>query len=148
MHFTPACRDPHRAAANLEGGMRIIKASVIGITTAAMLVSSIPAHAQEHVVSLSTLRQAVTDKVNTRAADQAAVKAVLERQATRDLAARLGLDLRTADRALATLSNAELAQLAVHARAADVELAGGARVVVISVTTLLLLLILIVLIAD
>jgi len=128
--------------------MRIIKASVIGITAAAMLVSSVPAFAQEHVVSLSTLRQTVTDKVNTRAADQAAVKAVLERQATRELADRLGLDLRGADRALAAMNNDELAQLAASARAVDVELAGGQRVIVISVTTLLLLIIVILLIAN
>jgi hypothetical protein len=140
--------DPHKAAANHGEGMRIIKAGVIGITTAAMLVASTPARAQEHVVDLLTLRQTITDKTAARAADQAAVKAVLERQATRDLANRLGLDLRAADRALATLSHEELAQLAASARAADTELAGGQRTITISVTVLLLLLILIVLIAD
>jgi len=128
--------------------MRIIKSGVIAITASAMLVSSTPARAQEHIVDLLTLRQAIADKATTRAADHAAIKAVLDRQATRELADRLGLDLRGADRALASVSNEEMARLAASARAVDVELAGGQRTIVISVTTLLLLLILIVLIAD
>ncbi len=128
--------------------MHTIRASVIGITAAAVLVSSTPALADQHVVSLSTMRQAIVDQRATRTADMASVKAVLARQQTQELAGQLGLDLRKADAALATLSDQELARLASSARAAEVELAGGQRVVVISVTTLLLLIILIVLIAD
>jgi hypothetical protein len=128
--------------------MRIIRASLSCITAVAVLVSSTPAWAQQHVVDLSAMRQAITDQKTTRAADQASVKALLERQATRELAARLGLDLRGADRALANMSSEELAELAVTARSVDTDLAGGAPVVVISLTTLLLILILIVLIAD
>jgi hypothetical protein len=113
-----------------------------------MLVASTPALAGQHVVDPSALRQAIVDQKAERAANQAAVKAVLERQATRDLAAQLGLDLTRADRALANMSNAQLAELASSARAVNVELAGGANVIVISTTTLLLILILIVLIAN
>jgi len=128
--------------------MRIIRASLILFTAVAVLVSSTPALAQQHVVDVSAMRQAITDQKTTRAADQASVKALLQHQATRDLAARLGLDLRGADQALADMSSKDLAQLATTARAVDVELAGGAPVVVISVTTLLLILIIVLLIAD
>jgi hypothetical protein len=88
------------------------------------------------------------DQKAERAANHAAVKAVLDRQATRELAAQLGLDLTRADRALANMSSEQLAELAATARTVNVDLAGGASVVVISTTTLLLILILIVLIAN
>jgi hypothetical protein len=113
-----------------------------------MLVSSTPALAGQHVAPPSVLRQAIVDQKAERAANQAAVKVVLERQATRDLATQLGLDLTRADRALANMSSEQLAQLAASARTVNMELAGGANVVIISTTTLLLILILIVLIAN
>ncbi len=125
-----------------------IKVCLSWILAASVLVYSTPVRAQQHVVDPSVLRQAVLDQTAQRAADQAAVKTVLEQPAARELAARLGLDLTRADRALANLSAAELAELAASARTVEVELAGGASVLVISTTTLLLLLILIVLIAD
>ena len=125
-----------------------IKVCLSWILAASVLVYSTPALAQQHVVDPSVLRQAILEQHAQRVADQAAVRTVLERPATRELAAKLGLDLTRADRAIANLSATELAELAASARTVDVDLAGGASVLVISTTTLLLLLILIVLIAD
>jgi primosomal protein N' len=125
-----------------------IKVCSTWVLAASMLVSSTPAIASQHVASPSALRQAIVDQKAERAANHAAVKAVLDRQATRELAAQLGLDLTRADRALANMSSEQLAQLAATARTVNVDLAGGASVVVISTTTLLLILILIVLIAN
>lgn len=147
MHDCPLCRDTHRVAANSEDGMRI-KVCLTWILAASMLVSSTPALAGQHVAAPSVLRQAIVDQKAERAANQAAVKAVLDRQATRDLAAQLGLDLTGADRALASMSSEQLAQLAASARTVNTELAGGANVVIISTTTLLLILIIIILIAN
>jgi hypothetical protein len=62
-------------------------------------------------------------------------------------ASRLGVDLSQAQNAVATLSGAELAQLATSARAAETDRAAGANTIVISTTTLLLILIVVILIA-
>ena len=126
-----------------------IKACMSWILAVSVLVYSTPAWADQHVVDRSALRQAIADQRADRAADQAAVQAVLDRQATRELAASLGLDLRKADRALATMSTEDLAQLAASARAVEVDLAGGqSRVIVISTTTLLLLIIILILLVN
>lgn len=126
-----------------------IKACVSWILALSVLAYSTPAFAEQHVVDRAALRQAIADQQAARAADVAAVQTVLDRDATRQLAASLGLDLRKADRALAQMSTAELTQLAASARAVDVDLAGGQRTtIVISTTTILLLIILIVLLVD
>jgi hypothetical protein len=125
-----------------------IKACVSWILALSVLAYSTPAFADQHVVDRTALRQAIADQQAARAADIAAVQTVLDRDATRQLAASLGLDLRKADRALAQMSTEELTQLAASARAVEVELAGGQRTIIISTTTVLLLIILIVLLVD
>jgi hypothetical protein len=126
-----------------------IKACLTWILAVSVLAYSTPAWATQHVVDRSTMRQAIADQKADRAADQATVKALLDRQATRELAAGLGLDLRRADRALAGMSSEQLAELAASARAVNVDLAGGqSMTIVISTTTVLLILILIVLLVD
>jgi hypothetical protein len=125
-----------------------IKACVSWILALSVVAYSTPAFADQHVVDRTALRQAIADQQAARTADIAAVQTVLDRDATRQLAASLGLDLRKADRALAQMSTEELTQLAASARAVEVELAGGQRTIIISTTTVLLLIILIVLLVD
>jgi hypothetical protein len=126
-----------------------IKVCASWILAVSVLAYSTPGWATQHVVDPSALRQAITDQQSVRAANQAAVRALLDRQATRELAAELGLDLRRADRALAQMSSEDLARLAASARAVDVDLAGGqSRTIVISTTTVLLLIIILILIVD
>jgi hypothetical protein len=126
-----------------------IKVCASWILAVSVLAYSTPGSAAQHVVDLSAMRQAVTDQQSARAANQAAVKALLDRQATRELAAELGLDLRRADRALGQMSSEDLARLAASARAVDVDLAGGqSTTIVISTTTVLLLIIILILIVD
>jgi hypothetical protein len=57
------------------------------------------------------------------------------------------LNVVRAENAVASLDSAELARVAVSARMADAQLAGGADPIVISLTTLLLIIIIVVLIA-
>jgi hypothetical protein len=76
------------------------------------------------------------------------VRRVLTHPQVREVADRFGLSVQRAETAMASLSGAELAELAASARAVEDELVGGQRVIVISVTTLLLIIIIVLLIAD
>jgi hypothetical protein len=60
----------------------------------------------------------------------------------------MGLDLKDARSAIATLDSQDLALVAQQAGAVESDLAGGQRTIVISVTTLLLIIIIVLLIAD
>ena len=73
---------------------------------------------------------------------------MLHQPRVKDLAARLGLNVTTAENALSTLSSAELAKVADQARTADSQLAGGSNTVIISTTTLLLILIIVILLVK
>ena len=102
----------------------------------------------QHVADQVTLRQAVVESQASDEANRALVLNALERDDVRQMADRLGLDLKDARTAVQTLSGAELAELAQPARAIAADQSGGAATVVISVTTLLLILILLVLLID
>ena len=102
---------------------------------------------QRHVVDPTVMRQAIADQALTDQQNRDAVLGVLQHSQVRDLAARLGLNLTRAESAVSTLGGAELAGLAGHARAAEAQLAGGDRTIVIGTTTLLLLIIILILVA-
>jgi hypothetical protein len=122
----------------------------IALTVAAsLLLWSAPAMAQEkHVVDPSAMREAMTAQATTDQQNRDAVLGVLQQSQAREMAERLGLSLERAEGALSTLTSAELADLAVPARQANADLAGGANVIVISVTTLLLIIIIVILLVD
>jgi hypothetical protein len=102
----------------------------------------------QHVADSATLHAAVVEAQASDEANRAVVLNALEREDVRQMADRLGLDLKDARTAVRSLSGAELAELAQPARSIAADQSGGATTVVISVTTLLLLLILLVLIID
>ncbi len=107
-----------------------------------------PAAAEgRHVVDPAVMHQAIADQVATDQANRDAVVGVLHRSQVRDLADRLGLNVIRAEGAVSTLNSTELAQLAIQARTADAQLAGGGNTVTLSVTTLLLILIIVILVA-
>jgi hypothetical protein len=110
------------------------------------LVFATSAMAQQHIAAPSLMRQAVADQAVTDQQNRAAVLGVLHQPQVRDLAAKLGLNLTTAENAVSTLSSTDLAKAADQARTANTQLAGGSNVVIISTTTLLLILIIIILI--
>jgi hypothetical protein len=122
----------------------------IALTVAAsLLLWSAPAMAQEkHVVDPSAMREAMTAQATTDQQNRDAVLGALQQSQAREMAERLGLSLERAEGALSTLTSAELADLAVPARQANADLAGGANVIVISVTTLLLIIIIVILLVD
>jgi hypothetical protein len=112
------------------------------------VAASIPASAQQaHVADQTTLDRAVADHVRQAADDRQEVLRVLEKEQVRELAEGLGVDLKQAQTAIATLNETELGAIATQARAVNDALAGGQSTVTISTTVIIIgLLILILLI--
>ena len=119
-----------------------------GLALVMFLLSASPVWAQQHVVDRAALQQAVADRLAADRDDRGAVTAALAHPEARRIAARLGLDLKRAEHAVAALDGRELAELAVTARAIQADRAGEAHTVTLSITTLLLVLIIILLVAK
>ena len=129
--------------------MRIVRQSLAVLLATLMVAPA--ANAQTHVVDRTALARAVQERVGRDQADRDAIRALLARNEVRQIAARAGLSLETAQAAVSTLQGQELQDLASQARQVNDDLAGGASTVTISTTTIiivLLIIILIVLIAD
>jgi len=128
--------------------MRFRAVSVMVLFLGTFLVSSPALAQQRHVVTPSEMRQAVAQSAATQAQTREVLGTVLKDSRVRAVANQLGLTVARADSAVATLSGAELDQLAGPARELSAQLAGGANTVVISTTTLLLILIIVILLID
>ena len=129
--------------------MRIVRRSLA--VCLAVLFMAPAVQAQDHVIGQSALDKAVQQRVSQEQADREAIRSLLQRSEVRDIAARAGISLDTAQAAVSTLQGKDLQQAAQQARQVQNDLAGGASTLVISTTTIiivLLLVILIVAIAD
>jgi hypothetical protein len=104
------------------------------------------AQAQTSVASQALLDAAVQQHVAAEEADRAAVLRVLDRPEVKAIADRLGVDLRTAAEAVATLDGQDLQTLTAQANQVDEALAGGQSRVVISTTVIIIALLVIILI--
>jgi hypothetical protein len=119
--------------------------SVIALLFA--LVVSLPTFAQErHVADRATLDQVIADHVDQAADDREAIRRVLEIERVRQLAGEAGLDLKSAEAAVATLDDVEAATIAAQARMVTDALAGGQSNVTISTTVIIIVLLLLILI--
>jgi hypothetical protein len=127
--------------------MRIsVRALVTWMTVGALLVTQ-PVWAQQHVVDSTILQQAIADQRELDDANRQLIERVLVRPDVQVVAARLGLDIKDARTAIASISGEELAAVANTAAAVDV--AGGqGPTVTISLVVLLLVIIIVILIAD
>jgi hypothetical protein len=104
-------------------------------------------HAQTaHVASPSAIDAALQQHVSSADADRADVLRVLEHPAVKEVAGRVGIDLRRATSAAATIDGEELRTIAAQARQAEQALAGGQSKVVISTTTIIIALLVVILI--
>jgi hypothetical protein len=111
-----------------------------------MVVTLAPrAHAQSSVASQAMLDAAVQQHVATTEANRAAVLRVLEHPDVKAVAGRVGVDLRTAAQAIATLDGQELQTLTAQANQVDEALAGGQSRVVISTTLIIIALLVLIL---
>ena len=98
-----------------------------------------------HTAPQAALDEAVRQHVASSDESRAAILRVLERAEVKTVAARAGIDLRTAAAAVATLDGNELAAVAAQAQQVDRALAGGASTVVISTTTIIIALLVVIL---
>ena len=106
-----------------------------------------PAHAQtSHAAPQSILDAAVQDHVATTAADRDTVLRLLERPEVQAVAGDIGLDLRRAQSAIATLDGQQLTELAAQAQQVEEALAGGQSRVVISTTLIIIALLVLILV--
>jgi hypothetical protein len=106
-----------------------------------------PAHAQtSHAAPQSALDAAVQDHVATSAEDRETVLRLLERPEVQAIAGDIGLDLRRAETAIATLDGQQLTDLAAQAQQVERALAGGQSTVVISTTVIIIALLVLILI--
>jgi hypothetical protein len=106
-----------------------------------------PVQAQtSHAAPQSVLDAAVQDRSAAAAGDRETVARLLQRPDVQAIAGDLGLDLRSAESAVATLDGPQLTELAAQARQAEQALAGGQSVTISTTMIIIGLLVLILLI--
>lgn len=105
------------------------------------------AAATDHVVSATDIERALQQRTQADA-QRARIRGLLRRPEVRELAARSGLDIKSAESAVGVLEGEELTRLADRALAAEQSLAGGGSTITISTVTLLLIIIIIILLAK
>jgi hypothetical protein len=98
-----------------------------------------------HAAPAAALDQALQQHVASTEADRAVVQRLLARPDVQALAAEIGLDVRRAQSAVATLDGEQLSDLASRARAAEQGLAGGQSNVRISTTLIIIALLVVIL---
>ena len=121
----------------------------ISVLAILMLVITAVPRAQgqtSHAAPPSALDAAVQEHVSAAAAERDAVLRVLEHPEVASVAGSMGLDLRRAASAVATLDGEQLTQLAAQARQVDEALAGGQSRVVISTTLIIIALLVLILV--
>ena len=127
--------------------MRTVR-NVLAVFLSVSLALPVGARAQQSsVVDQAMLDRVLATRVMQADADRLAIRALLEREQVREIAAGAGIDITRASAAVATLDGAELQQLAGQARVVDEALAGGQGTVTLKTTTIIIgLLVLILLI--
>jgi pyruvate/2-oxoglutarate dehydrogenase complex dihydrolipoamide acyltransferase (E2) component len=124
--------------------MRTFVAVFVGLTC--ILTLTPPAAAQStHAAPPSAIDQALQQHVDSADADRALVQRVLEQPVVRALAAELGLDVRRAQSAIATLQGEQLTRLAAQAHLVEQALAGGQSRITISTTLIIIALLVLIL---
>ena len=98
-----------------------------------------------HAAPPAAIDEALQQHVTGVEADRAAIQRLLALPHVRELAAEVGLDLRRAQAAVATLDGDQLSDLAGQARQAEAGLAGGQGSVRISTTLIIIALLVVIL---
>lgn len=115
----------------------------LGPASRAMAGEQTPA--ASHAAPQAALDAALQQHSAASEADRQAVLRVLDHPQVKEVAARIGVDLRQAKSAVSTLQGEQLAQVTTQAKAVDQALAGGASTLVISTTTIIIVLLVIIL---
>ena len=104
--------------------MRTDRLAALALVAVTVLAAATTAGAVQHVASSEAARAALVEAASQRDADLAALDGALSSPAATRVAEK-GVDVAGARRALATLSDAEIRDLAARARAVDRDPAGG-----------------------
>jgi len=131
--------------AHTEMAMRGIRISVIALLCAFSVSPSVSAQ-QRHAADQAILDQVVADHVQQAGDDREAILRVLEFEQVRELAGRVGLDLKHAEAAVTTLNDVELGVIAAQARTVNDALVGGQSHITISTTVIIIGLLVLILI--
>ena len=124
----------------------LVLVTVLSLGTANPVLAADGQAPGAHAASQSALDAALQQHTAAAAADREAVLRVLDHTQVKEVAGRIGVDLRQAKSAVATMDAQQLAQVSAQAQAVDQALAGGASTVVISTTTIIIALLVVILI--
>ncbi len=125
-----------------------MRTSVTGLVVLLCILMAAPrvaAQAPSHAAPPGAIDRALQDHVTAIDSDRAVVQRLLARPDVQALAADVGVDIRRAQAAVATLGGEQLASLASHARQAEQELAGGQGSIRISTTLIIIALLVVIL---
>ena len=125
--------------------MRMIASLLVAVFVVVAVVPPVNAQSS-HTAPISALESAVQEHVVSGAADREAVLRLLARPEVQAIAGDAGIDLRRVERAVATLEESQLAEVATQARQVEQALAGGQSRVVISTTVIIIALLVLILI--
>ena len=121
---------------------------ILASTLAVMLCAPAAGWAQQsHVITQSSLDQAVQQRVSQDQADRESLRTFLQNPMVKDVAAKAGLSVDRANAAVSTLQGDELRQADSQARAVNQDLAGGTTVVITTTTIIIVLLIILIIVA-
>jgi uncharacterized protein DUF6627 len=126
--------------------MKVARNILVVVLSTGLLLPVTARAQQTSLVDQATLDRAIDAHVQRSDADRRTLQRVLERQQVREIAGRVGIDIRQAEAAVATMDDSELRQLAEQARAIDESLAGGSNVTISTTTIIIALLVLILII--
>src|SRR3954470_5751031 len=107
--------------------MRLFVLGLVTVFSLGMATTALAADGQAavpHAASPAALDAAMQQHAEATAADREAVLRVLDHAQVKEVAGRMGVDLRQAKSAVATMDAQQLAQVSVHATAVDQALAG------------------------
>lgn len=118
---------------------------LLGILMAVPGVAAQQPPAGAHTAPPAAIDRALQQHVSAVEADRAVVQRLLERPDVQALADEIGLDVRRAQAAVATLDSEQLSDLAARARLAEQSLAGGQSRITISTTLIIIALLVLIL---
>jgi hypothetical protein len=109
----------------VRNAMRVCSMLLAGILVSAGVV---PARAQErdHAVSSGQLRKDVQKAVETRQANEAAIREMLTSEKGKEALKAAGVDYQKVDQAISQVNDDELARMAERAREVEKDFAAGA----------------------
>jgi hypothetical protein len=123
----------------------LVFVTLLSISTATRAYAADGQAPAAHSASQAALDAALQQQTATTTAERDAVLRVLDHSQVKEVAGRVGIDLRQAKSAVAAMNGEQLAQVSAQAKAVDQALAGGASTVVISTTTIIIALLVIIL---